>query len=480
MKNFCFAYFEHAICSYTPLDLAYAKARILEVDPSARIEIVKISAPSMGLDISAKIRALKKEAQKLSKIKADTFFITLDNVMWSTMFYGQGAGVLSRELKKINPAVRIGFHSYKLSDGFARKMFKEIPEIDFCVRGEPEKSLVEFVRSGSYEKVPGFVYRKKNQDLQINREAPLLKNLDELPSPYLSGTLDHFIETHPGVRLFMATSRGCPFECHYCHRSTRFSKVRTFSIERVLDELEYLAQRGVANIFMLDDCFIVDHQRFFDLVTAYEERFKNSDLVLPNLVIMSRPEFLSDEILELLPKIKVACVQIGLQTLHPDSQYLMGRGCEIEDFERIAESLYQQGIRLQLDIILGLPNDTLEYFRKTFDFAIDLMPSTLQVKQLFRGPNTLFDLYPERYGLKSETKKQLFNVPIVHASNTFSNKDIEQAAEHVLEYRNRNMLPRIKLITEFVRFNDYGVTGKPGRVVFSDHTYLNPKPVLVS
>lgn len=471
MKHLCLVYFEHEISLYTPLDLAYLKAKILQVEANVKIDIVPILAPTLGLSEAEKIAVVKKSAQKLATLKADLYLVELDNILWSTMFYAHGAKIVAQEIKKIHPKTVLGFHSHKLVDTFMKRLFKAIPELDFCVRGEMENSFLEFFTTRRFASVPGFVYRQKDM-LKINPEAPLLEDLDQLPSPYLSGVLDDFIAANAdGKRFFMATTRGCPFGCHYCHRSTRFSKVRTFSIERVLAEIEYLTRHGAQRIFMLDDCFIVNHPRFFALVEAYEARFKNTNLVLPELLIMCRPEFLSDKVLEALPRIKVTWVQVGIQTLHPAARFLMGRSCQDEDFRRIAKGLWERNIYLHLDLIIGLPHDTLEYFKKSFDFAVELQPLSLQIKQLFRNPNTLFDLHPEKYGLKTETTKQLFNVPIVQSSNTFSNQDIEAAVEYVLDYRNRNMLPRIKLVTEFVRFND---TSKIGQVFFSDKSKLNP------
>lgn len=447
MKKICFVYWEHGNRFYLPLDIAQIEAKILETFPSVQVETVKLEAEE-------DLNKLSQEAQKLVSVEADIFVFMLDNVLWSMVFYARGAMLLSQQLKKNNPQIKIGFQSYKVTNVFVKKIFREIPEIDFCIRGEPEDSFVAFIKKESYEGIPGFTFRKESGELQMNPDAPLLENLDELPSPYLAGVLDSVIKENPGEQLFMATSRGCPFKCHYCARSVKFSRVRTFSIKRVLDELEYLAKKKVSVVFMLDDCFIVSHPRFMEFVEQYEQRFSKTSLNIPELAVMCRPEFLSDEILELFPKVKISFVQIGLQTLHPDCEYLMGRGCTPEDFERIAEKLFQQEIWLHLDIIIGLPNDTLEYFKKTFDFAVDLMPYSLQIKQLYRNPNTLFDLHPEQYGLLTEQKEHLFHVPFVQSSNTFSNQDVKEACNYVLDHRCRNLYPRIKLITEFMRFND--------------------------
>lgn len=475
MKHLCLVYFTHAACSYTPLDWAYLKAKIAEVYPDINVELRPILVPGGGAGKKESHEFMEQAGRELAKLKADLYLMELDSVLWSTMFYAHGAIVVAEKIKQINPEATLGFHSHKLVDAFVKKLFREISTLDFCVRGEIENSFLKFLETKRYEKVPGFVYRQ-NELLKINAEVDLLEDLDQLPSPYLSGVLDYFIAEQNGGSFFMATTRGCPFKCHYCHRSARFSKVRKFSVERVLDEIEYLMERGAKKIFMLDDCFIVDHQHFFNLVAAYEVRFKETELVLPKLSIMCRPEFLSDRVIEALPRLNVVWVQVGIQTLNPACHFLIGRGCKEEDFQRISDKLWEQDVYLHLDLIIGLPHDTLEYFKKSFDFAIDLRPLSLQVKQLFRNPNTLFDLYPEKYGIKTEATKQLFNVPVVQSSNTFSNQAIEKATEYVLDYRNRNLFPRIKLVTEFVRFDDFK---QPSPVFFSTKSSFNSSAIML-
>ena len=42
-----------------------------------------------------------------------------------------------------------------------------------------------------------------------------IKNLDEIPSPYLTGLFDNFFDGR--LRPFLETNRGCPFRCSFCH-----------------------------------------------------------------------------------------------------------------------------------------------------------------------------------------------------------------------------------------------------------------------
>ena len=65
-------------------------------------------------------------------------------------------------------------------------------------------------------------------------------SLDFVPSPYLSGMLDEFLDD--GFLPVIETNRGCPFSCTFCVWGiSALSEIKQFSMERVRAELEYLA-----------------------------------------------------------------------------------------------------------------------------------------------------------------------------------------------------------------------------------------------
>ena len=85
------------------------------------------------------------------------------------------------------------------------------------------------------------------------KELP--KDLDEIPSPYLNGTLDKFFDGK--LTPFIETNRGCPFTCSFCHTGANYyHKLNKFSQERVKEEIEYIGKRckelNITNLHMAD------------------------------------------------------------------------------------------------------------------------------------------------------------------------------------------------------------------------------------
>lgn len=75
--------------------------------------------------------------------------------------------------------------------------------------------------------------------------APVLQELDDIPSPYLTGMLDSFFDMN--LVPLTQTTRGCPFKCTYCQDGHEYSnKVKRHSTKFISDELEYIASRTKA------------------------------------------------------------------------------------------------------------------------------------------------------------------------------------------------------------------------------------------
>lgn len=82
---------------------------------------------------------------------------------------------------------------------------------------------------------------------------PRVQDLTELVSPWLSGAFDHL--PPPSVALF-ETNRGCPFACEFCYWGGAVGqKVYQQDIERLREELAWIARRGVRTLSLCDANF---------------------------------------------------------------------------------------------------------------------------------------------------------------------------------------------------------------------------------
>src|SRR5512135_519714 len=118
------------------------------------------------------------------------------------------------------------------------------PAIDFGVVGEGEVSLFELLRrleSGHcVDDVPGLAYRR-NGRVHANPRAPYLDDLDALPLPAWDLLPDFPHRFQPSLFSYprtpvatLITSRGCPFSCSFCDRSTSGKRGRMHGVDYVV------------------------------------------------------------------------------------------------------------------------------------------------------------------------------------------------------------------------------------------------------
>ena len=82
---------------------------------------------------------------------------------------------------------------------------------------------------------------------------------------------------------------------------------------------------------------------------------------IEGLVIGTRPDCLSDDVLDLLEEINknhFLWVELGLQTIHQKTADEFNRCYDLCEFDRAVDELSKRGIRYVVQLILGLPDET--------------------------------------------------------------------------------------------------------------------------
>jgi radical SAM protein (TIGR01212 family) len=98
----------------------------------------------------------------------------------------------------------------------------------------------------------------------------------------------------------------------------------------------------------------------------YFETIRHPDIVA--LSIATRPDCISDEVLSLLSelnRIKPVWVELGLQTIHPQTAEYIRRGYPLSDYDKAVQDLSEIGINVIVHMIIGLPGETPEMMVET-------------------------------------------------------------------------------------------------------------------
>ncbi len=282
------------------------------------------------------------------------------------------------------------------------------------ITARPEAfSAFDYTVSGEGEiKVPRLIYKIISGKDAENQET-LLPDLNKISSPYLDGTLD--AKEFSGALWELA--RGCPFKCSYCYESKGEKKVRLFPMERIKKELDLFAKEKIPQVFVLDPTYNADKKRATEILNLIAKKTPDTFYYFE-----ARAEFIDWELAKAFTKIPCS-IQIGLQTANEEVAKNLHRPFNRKLFVKNINLLNQAGAVFGLDLIYGLPLDTLKSFKESVDFAISLYPNNLEIFCLSVLPGT--DLFDRSKELNLTFQKE----PPYHVLYTdkFSAQDLETA-----------------------------------------------------
>lgn len=259
------------------------------------------------------------------------------------------------------------------------------PQVDVAVRGEGEVTFTEMLaalapslREGNpdlraLDVVPGLTYRLGDEQVRT-ADRGRLEDVNVVPSPYLTGVFDTFGHTRGMGMAIIETNRGCPYGCTFCDwGSATNSRIRKFDLDRVFAELEWCAVHEVPKIFMADanfgifarDVDIARHVADLKGRYGFPQRFitnyaKNTVKHLSEIVtVLAEGEVISEGLL-------------SLQSMDDDTLNAVRRSnIKLDKYEALAREFHVARMPLFVDLMMGLPGQTVGSLREDLQQCID-------------------------------------------------------------------------------------------------------------
>lgn len=284
---------------------------------------------------------------------------------------------IAESIKQQKPEARIVFGGPAVTFN-AQLLMERNAAIDICVIGEAEETaapnLAKLLGGGAFDKAqPGVAFRRDGEvvctplpPLVGSSATGMLSVLDVVPSPYLSGILT---DGQEGV----LTGRGCTHHCQYCcFAALGRQRLRLHSVERVVAELEYIAEhqkrtgRRLAVPFF-DDAFTLVPSRAKALCQAIADRKLNL-----TLSCITRADSIDEELIELMRQAGFIQINFGLESAVPSVLRATGKvrppdwhdpdlTPERQFVEQVRDAVLlarKHGLAVSVNIILGLPTET--------------------------------------------------------------------------------------------------------------------------
>ena len=215
-------------------------------------------------------------------------------------------------------------------------------------------------------------------------------------------TVDTYISSYSAndrTRAFLKVQDGCDYKCTYCTIPLARGISRSDSLKNIKKNVETIASEGIKEI-VLTGVNIGDYGKgeygnkrhdntFFDLVSELENS-KNIDRFRISSI---EPNLLTEEIISFIGKSKLFVPHFHIPLQSGSNQILRNMK------RRYNKDLYRDRINLinniipnvciGVDVIVGFPGETEEYFNETLNFLKELNVSYLHVFTYSERDNTI-------------------------------------------------------------------------------------------
>ena len=378
--------------SYVPIGIGYIGEFLISELKDSNIELKLATEPEEIFDL-------------LKDWKPNV--IGLSNYVWNAAL----SYSICKYAKKINPDVLtiLGGPQFPAGTG-ARKIQNNPndltydkslnylinrPSVDYYAYNDGEVVFLEIIKKFIEKNLS--VKELKNKDIAINGCASISKDgsklfvgdyiariglhgsvkaqgRDIIPSPYLSGLLDKFLDG-TFVPAF-ETARGCPFMCTFCDQGLEENKITTFSVERLAKEMWYVGEKmskiknGTKTIYIFDDNW-----------GLFEKDAELADHILKVMEKYDWPQYISthtpksnwDRYIKINDKLKNRCeMGISMQSLSDTTLNNIKRNnWTRQQYIDYTKEIHKRGKPSTTEIIVPLPGETEESYFEGMKFLMD-------------------------------------------------------------------------------------------------------------
>ena len=382
-----------------------------------------------------------------------------DAIMLSNYIWNEPLSLHFAKLAKtLNPNALtvMGGPNFYLEDDRKVEYMQKHPFLDFYVVGEGDFTCTTLMKAyldagcdpekTRQNELANTIYRR-DDSYHIGAIEKRRRDLDSIPSPWLTGVMDEFFVFGGQMMPLFETNRGCPFTCTFCVQGGKWwTKVNYFSMERIKEEIYYIAKMIKEHSPSMKAVRIADlnygmYERDVEISGWFGEVQRDFDW--PLLIDATTGKNQSQRIIRSMEKVNGALVLYqAVQSLDEDVLANVKRtNISLDTYAEVQVHVRGRGLRSSSDLIMGLPGATLQTHLTSIEKMINSTTHRLNMFQcmLLKGSDmetmasrakygftTKFRLLPKNFG-RYGGEKVLGVEEIIVSTNTFSFDDYLEA-----------------------------------------------------
>jgi len=338
--------------------------------------------------------------------------VGLTNYSWSSNL----SYFLIKEAKKNGAITVMGGPDFNRSSELRHNFLSKRDKLDFYVYSDGEVAFSSLVKAHidnnnlnllKTQKLDGVVYINSNSELVVGDIPTRFKELDDIPSPYLNGFMDKFLEQ--GFSPALQVSRGCPFKCTFCNEGSGkyIKRIGQFSKNRIIAELDYIVARTKSGSLGIHDSNWNLFKSDFEISQYIGKLVDEHDW--PKYFEATTTRKNRDRTAWFYELIKGRTgISLSLQTMNNETGEIVKRKDKLNEESYLKEVEYarSKGAQLKAELIIPMPKETKETY---FDALRFLMKNNIRAitytLMMLRGTDFENPEFRKQYGM--ETKFRL-------------------------------------------------------------------------
>jgi radical SAM superfamily enzyme YgiQ (UPF0313 family) len=254
-------------------------------------------------------------------------------------------------------------------------------EIDFCVVGEGEETVVDLLRAldgiKPVDNVAGIAFRGKDGIVHTKPRARIsalggiaLPAWDLFPlETYLANGLGYGV--NPGRTVPICASRGCPFSCTFCSNPQMWTtKWQARPVDDVIAEMQhYIGKYGAQNFDFYDLTTVVRKDWIKEFCQKVIGRNWNITWQMP---AGTRSEALDAEVLHLMYLSGERNITYAPESGSPTTLKAIKKKIDLGKMKESIVAAIKEGMNVKLNMIMGFPHETRKEIFESFGFLKDV------------------------------------------------------------------------------------------------------------